>query len=201
MFDLNMLFLIFSIFLVISSFTLVIAWHPVFSLLSLVASFIFSAFLLFLLECELLGLLFIVVYVGAIAILFLFSIIMLESKLNNFSKNGLKYFRVGFIFGSIFLIFLSYEISLCFESHYNFNYFYLNIYQNWYDLIDSINDVEVYGQVLYSYYVLHFLMSGLILLLSLIAVITLTNNFISKQVVDQSLFKQLSRNSKFLFKE
>lgn len=140
-------------------------------------------------------------YVGAIAILFLFSIMMLESKLSNFSKNSLKYFPVGIIFGSIFLIVLFYEISLFLESNYNSNYFYLNVYQNWYDLIDSINDVEVYGQVLYSYYVLHFLISGLILLLILIGVTTLTNNFISEQVVDQSLFKQLSRNSKFLFKE
>lgn len=43
------------------------------------------------------------------------------------------------------------------------NLTYMNTYQNWYDLIDSISDVEVYGQVLYSYYVLQFLMSGLIL--------------------------------------
>ena len=201
MFDLNLLFYIFSIFLVISSFMVVFAWHPVFSLLFLVISFIFSAFLLFLLECELLGLLFIVVYVGAIAILFLFSIMMLESKLNNLSKNSIKYLPVGFVFGSGLLIFLFHEISISFENSYISNYFYLNIYQNWYDLIDSINNAEVYGQVLYSYYVLHFLMSGLILLLILIGVIVLTNTFVSKQVVDQSLFKQLSRNSRFLFKE
>ena len=60
----------------------------------------------------------------------LFSIMMLESKLSNFSKNSLKYFPVGVIFGSIFLILLFYEISLFFESNYNLNYFYLNIYQN-----------------------------------------------------------------------
>jgi len=43
------------------------------------------------------------------------------------------------------------------------NFTYLNTYQNWYDLIDSVCDIEVYGQVLYSYYVLQFLISGLIL--------------------------------------
>ena len=77
----------------------------------------------------------------------------------------------------------------------------LNTYQNWYDLIDSINDVEIYGQVLYSYYVLQFLISGLILLLILIGVVYLTNVFVAQQTLDQSLFKQLSRNSKFFFKE
>lgn len=124
---------------------------------------------------------------------------MLESKLSNFSINSLKYFPVGITFGGIFLIIVFYEIDLFFDSNYNPNNFYLNIYQNWYDLIDSTNDVEVYGQVLYSYYVLHFLISGLILLLVLIGVVTLTNNLESKRVVDQSLFKQLSRNSKSLF--
>ena len=105
MFGSNILFYLFSIFLVISAFMVVVAQHPVFSLLFLVASFIFSAFLLFLLECEFLALLFLVVYVGAIAILFLFSIMMLESKLNNLSKNSTKYVPVGFVFFFFFFFF------------------------------------------------------------------------------------------------
>lgn len=201
MFGSNILFYLFSIFLVISAFMVVVAQHPVFSLLFLVASFIFSAFLLFLLECEFLALLFLVVYVGAIAILFLFSIMMLESKLNNLSKNSTKYVPVGFVFSLFLLIFFFREISIHFKNNYNSNYLYLNTYQNWYDLIDSINDVEIYGQVLYSYYVLQFLISGLILLLILIGVVYLTNVFVAQQTLDQSLFKQLSRNSKFFFKE
>ena len=201
MFGSNILFYLFSIFLVISAFMVVVAQHPVFSLLFLVASFIFSAFLLFLLECEFLALLFLVVYVGAIAILFLFSIMMLESKLNNLSKNSTKYVPVGFVFCFFLLIFFFREISIHFKNNYNSNYLYLNTYQNWYDLIDSINDVEIYGQVLYSYYVLQFLISGLILLLILIGVVYLTNVFVAQQTLDQSLFKQLSRNSKFFFKE
>ena len=99
------------------------------------------------------------------------------------------------------LIFFFREISIHFKNNYNSNYLYLNTYQNWYDLIDSINDVEIYGQVLYSYYVLQFLISGLILLLILIGVVYLTNVFVAQQTLDQSLFKQLSRNSKFFFKE
>lgn len=199
--SLNILFYLFSIFLVVSAFLVVVAQHPVFSLLFLVASFIFSAFLLFLLECEFLALLFIVVYVGAIAILFLFSIMMLESKLSNLSKNSLKYMPVGFFFSFLFLVFLFQEISIHFNSDSNPNYGYLNIYQNWYDLIDSSIEVEVYGQILYSYYVLQFLISGLILLLILVGVVYLTNTFMTQQILEQSLFKQLSRNSKFFFKE
>jgi NADH:ubiquinone oxidoreductase subunit 6 (subunit J) len=70
MFSINLMFYIFSTSLVICAFMVVVAQHPVFSLLFLVGSFIFSAFILFLLECELLAFLFIIIYVGAIAVLF-----------------------------------------------------------------------------------------------------------------------------------
>ena len=73
-----------------------------------------------------------------------------------------------------------------------------NNYQNWYDLIDSITDVEVYGLVLYSYFVLQLLVVGLILLVVLIGVVYLTNTYsIDEQTLEQSSFKQLARESKF----
>ena len=75
---------------------------------------------------------------------------------------------------------------------------YLNNYQNWYDLTDSASDIVVYGEVLYFYYVFQVLISGLILLLVLIGVVYLTNVFTTKDVINQLLFKQLSRNSKFI---
>jgi NADH-quinone oxidoreductase subunit J len=192
----NFIFYFFSAALILSAVMVVVAQHPVFSLLFLVSSFIFSSFLLFLLECEFLALLFIVVYVGAIAILFLFSIMMLESKLINLSKNTIKYFPVGLVFSFVLLI----PILNVINNHFNdtaflYNSFYLNNYQNWYDLIDSTNDITVYGQVLYSYFVLQFLVAGLILLLILIGVVYLTNSY-EKHTVQQSQFRQLSRKAK-----
>ena len=201
MVDANIIFYLFSIFLVISAFMVVISRHAVFSLLFLVVSFLFASFLLVLLECEFLALLFIIVYVGAIAVLFLFAIMMLESKLSDLSKNVLKYVPAGIIFGIVLLIPMLREISIYFDKNAYSNSFYPNKFQNWYDLIDSTTDVEVYGQVLYSYYVLQVLIAGLILLMVLVGVVYLTNNFnTSKQSMDQAIFKQLSRESKFFFK-
>ena len=103
------------------------------------------------------------------------------------------------------LMLLGFSIITLYEVLYNFNEniftnsFYLNSYQNWYDLIDSVTDVEVCGQVLYSYFVLHFLIAGFILLLVLIGVVYLTNTYTSNKTVDQSTFKQLSVNSKFFY--
>lgn len=196
MLDSNLVFYLCSTALIFCAVMVVLAQHPVFSLLFLVASFIFSSFLLFLLECEFLALLFIVVYVGAIAILFLFSIMMLESKLTNLSKNTMKYFPVGIIFSLVLLTPLLNEINIHFSgTEIVSNSFYINKYQNWYDLIDSTSDVAVYGQVLYSYFVLQFLVAGLILLLILIGVVYLTNTF-EKHTIQQSIFKQLARSSK-----
>jgi NADH-quinone oxidoreductase subunit J len=178
----------------------VIAQHPVFSLLFLVSSFIFASIMLFMLECEFLALLFIVVYVGAIAILFLFAIMMLESKFNDLSKNAMKYVPVGFVFGVILLLPILNAIVHKFKGNDYYASFYLNKFQNWYDLADSITDVEVYGQVLYTYFVLQLLMAGLILLLVLVGVVYLTNSYnVSKQTLGQAVFKQLSRESKFFF--
>ena len=194
----NLLFYMFSIFLVFSALMVVISKHSIFSLLFLVSSFLFSAFLLLLLECEFLALLFIVVYVGAIAILFLFAVMMLESKLSDLHRNIIKYLPAGFFFGGITLFFLSIEISGNYKPNNYSSSFYLNELLNWYDLIDSVTDVEIYGQVLYSYFVLQVLVAGLILLLVLIGVVYLTNTYNSdNQTRGQNVFKQLARKSKY----
>lgn len=196
----NILFYLFSILLVISAFMVIVSSHPVFSLLFLVASFLLSSFLLFLLECEFLAILFITIYVGAIAVLFLFSIMMLESKLSNLSRNVMKYVPVGFLFCGITLLFVLQKISFFGEDSLNpsLNHMYLNNYQNWYDLVDSTSDIEVFGQVLYTYFVLQVLVAGLILLVVLVGVVYLTNTFNSEEkLLEQSVFKQLARESKF----
>lgn len=200
MLDSNILFYLFSILLIFCAFMVTVVKHPVFSLLFLVASFIFSAFMLFMLECEFLAFLFIVVYVGAVAILFLFAIMMLETKLSDLSKNVMKHLPVGVFFGFILLIPLVLEISSNFNSSTIYNSFYSNPFTNYYALVDAASDVEVYGQVLYSYFVLQFLVVGLILLVVLVGVVYLTNNYnVKKQRLDQAAFKQLARESKFFF--
>ena len=133
----------------------------------------------------------------AILVLFLFAVMLLESKFNNLSKNKIKYIPVGLVFSILLLTPLVMNINLNFTTTYNFHSIYLNIYQNWYDLVDSIRDVQVYSQILYSYYVLQFLISGLILMLMLIGVVYLTNSFHKQQINNQSIFKQLSRKVLF----
>ena len=193
----NLVFYFFSGVLVFSAIMVIIASHSVFSLLFLVLSFLASAFLLFMLECEFLALIFIVVYVGAIAVLFLFAVMMLDAKLQNLARNIFRYLPVGFLFGLGFLIPVLYHFSFGIKE--NANLFIQTSYLNWYDLLDLTSDVEVYGQVLYSYFALQFLVVGLILLVVLIGVVYLSNTYTSNRAVDQSTYKQLSVSSKFFY--
>lgn len=196
----TVMFQVFSLFLVISSILVITSSSSVLSLVFLILAFLFASFLLFLLECEFLALLFIIVYVGAIAVLFLFAIMMLETKSVNVERNDTRYLPTPIIFTVLLLAPLINQIQAHFGpsgktllySDYNF---YTNYYQNWYDLIDSANDIDVYGQVLYSYYVLQFLLAGFTLLLVLIGAVYLTNSF-EKDTTKQTGFKQLARKAK-----
>ena len=78
--------------------------NPVHSVLFLILSFIASSALLFFLEVEFIPFIFIVVYVGAIAVLFLFVVMMLDIKITTVNKDLLKYFPIGSLIGLFFLI-------------------------------------------------------------------------------------------------
>lgn len=193
----NLLFYFFSGVLVFSAIWVVVASHSVFSLLFLVLSFLSSAFLLFMLECEFLALIFIVVYVGAIAVLFLFSVMMLDAKLKKLTKNLFRYIPVGFFFALCFVFPVACQIF--FEVKKTNFFFAQSVYLNLYFLTDSIADIQVYGQVLYVYFILQFLIVGLILLVVLIGVVYLTNTYKNNKTFNQSVYKQLSVRSNFLY--
>jgi NADH:ubiquinone oxidoreductase subunit 6 (subunit J) len=144
----NLLIFFFSVVLIFSSVMVIIASHSIFSLLFLVLSFIMSAFILFIFECEFLALIFIVIYVGAIAVLFLFAVMLLDAKLQNLSRNIFTKLPLGFLFSLLFLIPIFYQIGV--ELKISKFFFSDSNYINWYDVIDSIiQDLSSYGQRFY----------------------------------------------------
>jgi NADH-quinone oxidoreductase subunit J len=193
----KLLFYVFSTALLLSAVMVILAQNAVYSVLFLVLSFIISASLLILLECEYMAFIFIIIYVGAIAVLFLFVVMMLDLKKNIIKKDFTKYFPVGSFIGLLFL----YEILFYITKNFNLNYYinqklYVNYYYNWFEKIDSLTEIEVIGQILYTKFVLQFLIAGDILLLAVISavVLTLKTHLINNK--NQSVFKQLSRQYK-----
>jgi NADH-quinone oxidoreductase subunit J len=193
----NILFYIFSSILILSSFMVIVVQNSIYSVLFLVLSFISSACILFLLKCEFLSLVFILIYVGAIAVLFLFVVMMLDLKTSNVKKDSLKYFPFGFVIGSVFLSEIILVVGDIFKKN-SYNSFLLdNTYVNWYDKLDSFTEIQAIGQVVYTQYVLQFLIAGNVLLLATVAAVVLTiNTNVTHSDKKQIIFKQLSRNYK-----
>lgn len=193
----NILFYLFSTVLILSSLMVITSQNAIYSVLFLVLSFLSSSCILFLLKCEFISLIFILIYVGAIAILFLFVIMMLDLKDYSFKKDTLKYFPFGLFIGSVFF----FEVVLVIENTFNLNPYdnllITNFYTNWYDKADTFTEINAIGQVVYTKYVLQFLVAGNILLLATLAAVVLTiNTELKINYKTQVIFKQLSRNYK-----
>jgi len=189
----TILFYFFSGMLLFSSLMIIVVKNAIYSILFLVLSFVMATGLLFLLESEFMSLIFIVIYVGAIAVLFLFVIMMLNIKVTNSVKDLLKYFPIGNFLGFVFLIEILLIIFESFNTNPYKNNFLFNFYTNWFEKIDSISDIESLGQILYTYYVPQFLIAGIILLIAVIGSVILTLSHKNIEVKKQDTFRQVSR--------
>ncbi len=181
---------------IISAIKVIVSKNPLHSVLFLVTSFLSSSILLFLFENEFLALFFLIIYLGAIAILFLFVVMMLDIKYRDLQTSRL-YLPVGALVGITLLVEIYGALSKVFSSDTNMSMFEHNSYVNWYDNLDALSDIYVLGQIFYTHYVLQILMAGLILYLAVIGVafLTVKSAFAKGEKREQSLFRQLSRKN------
>lgn len=168
-----------------SGWNVITTKSPISSVFWLVLAFINAALLLLLIGIEFLPILFIIVYVGAIAILFLFVIMLLNIKLVELNQNSTRYLPVSSIIAIIFLSQLLPTIP-------NYNNV-LGISSSLIDFNDIkiLNNIQYIGTVLYTEYWLYFLLSSLILLVSMIGAIILCLSHES-MIKRQDLFAQVA---------
>ena len=168
-----MTFSLFLLFLIFCSFGVISSRNPIHSILFLVCVFILSSVLLFCLEIEFLGLSFILIYVGAIAILFLFVVMMLDLKINDKIFNRLQYDLVTYFL--IFFFFLEIALPLSSLNSFTHSLYFSNFdWVNWSSQIETFTNIQAIGQVLYTYYFVFFLLAGFILFVSIIGSLMLT---------------------------
>ena len=104
--------------------------------------------------------------------------------------NNLKYFIFGVFAALSFLILVIPTVTNYYEfNHYTISLFN-NVLTNWWSE-DTLTEVEALGQILYTHYVLQFLVAGLILSLAVIGVVVLTVNLTSKNLATN--VRQISR--------
>ena len=200
----------------VSGIMVIQARNPVHSVLFLILVFFNCAGLLLLLGLDFFALIFLVVYVGAIAVLFLFVVMMLNIKLAEINEKKLRYLPIGGVLGFLFLleIFLIVDndliplvsnsetmISLQNSSFFTAKQAFLESSSNtgfdlsfvqWSQLLYTFSNIEAIGLYIYTYYFLFFLLASLILLVAMIGAIVLT---MSKgvSIKRQKVFQQNTR--------
>ncbi|AFC73543.1 NADH-quinone oxidoreductase subunit J [Rickettsia montanensis] len=179
-------FYLFATLITISSLCVVLSKSSVYSVLWLIFAFINGAGLMILLGAEFLAMMLIVIYVGAVAVLFLFVIMMLDMHFNKtitqLKENlALSIFIALIMFADLVIIILFGTKNINFNSNISFA------------ITNNISNTKAIGGVLYTDFMLPFQMAGLILFVAMIACITLT---LKKRegVKRQDISKQLRHN-------
>ena len=161
-------FYVFSLVAVLSALMVISARNPVHSVLFLILSFVNAAGLFVLLGAEFLAMILVVVYVGAVAVLFLFVVMMLDINFVKLREGFLQYLPFGALLGIVLII----ELGILFLTK-SFSENSLSKFVE-FPIMNEVENTKLIGQVLYTNYFYLFQISGLILLVAMVGSITLT---------------------------
>lgn len=158
-------FYIFSGTLITSATMVIMGRNPVHCVLFLILAFLNAAGLFLLAGAELLAMLLSIVYVGAVAVLFLFVVMMLDLNIQELSQRIARYRTIGAFVGIILMAELI-TVSLFWASHPTAAKVGINL--------ETPTNTHAIGTVLYTDYFYIFQLTGVILLVAMIGAITLT---------------------------
>jgi NADH:ubiquinone oxidoreductase subunit 6 (subunit J) len=173
---------IISFLILVNALMIIFNKNPIHSILFLVIVFVCTTGLLIIVGVEFIAMLFLVVYVGAITVLFLFVVMMLNIKIIELNERFISYIPIGIFIGLIFLLEVLFLISVnltplnysYFEKiDFSSNYFLLLV--DYFNILHLTN-IEQIANILYTKFVYLFILSGLILLIAMIGSIILTLN-------------------------
>jgi NADH-quinone oxidoreductase subunit J len=160
-------FYLFATLTVASAFMVIASRNPVQSVLFLIFAFVNAAGLFLLLGAEFLAMILVIVYVGAVAVLFLFVVMMLDVDFAALRQGFLQYLPVGALIGVVFLL----ELVLIVGA-YVVDPQLIRVQPS--TMVPSVTNTEAIGRVLYTQYFYFFQAAGLILLVAMIGAIVLT---------------------------
>ena len=184
----EMIFYFFSSIIVLAALLVVMSRNPVHSVLWLILTFFGSSGLFILLGAEFLALILMIVYVGAVAVLFMFVVMMLNINFSELRSGFTRYLPVGLLIGLVLFV----ELNLVFSDWIPGNSFKPKI--------QSINDTDIentkqLGLVLYTDFILYFQLAGIILLIAMIGAIVLTHQK-KRSIKRQDILTQIYRDPK-----
>ena len=159
----SLFFYLFSFIITACAVMVISSRNPVHSVLFLILAFFNAGALFVILGAEFLAMMLVIVYVGAVAVLFLFVVMMLNINFSKVKEGFQKYFPIGSLIGFILfieIILMVFSGDLLVNKNYEFN--------------DNIPNTHKIGSLLYTEYIYVFQLSGLILLVAMVGAIVLT---------------------------
>jgi NADH-quinone oxidoreductase subunit J len=180
-------FYLFAVLAVVAAVMVIVAKNPVHAVLYLILAFFNAAGLFILLGAEFLAMILIIVYVGAVAVLFLFVVMMLDVDFAELKAGFIKNAPVGLLVGGIVLA----ELVLLFAGR-GFGLGTAHAPGAAANAAAGVSNTQALGLVLYTRYVYYFEVAGLILLVAMIGAIVLTLSH-KPGVKRQSIAKQVAR--------
>ncbi len=178
-------FYLFAGLCVASAFMVIAARNPVHSVLYLILAFVNAAGLFLLLGAEFLAMILVIVYVGAVAVLFLFVVMMLDVDFTELREGFLQYLPIGGLVGAVFLA----EILLVVGA-WSIGPGIPRVIAA--PIPESISNTEAIGLVLYTRYLYFFQAAGVVLLVAMIGAIVLTLRH-KENIKRQSVAAQVAR--------
>jgi NADH-quinone oxidoreductase subunit J len=160
-------FYLFAGVCVASAVMVIVSRNPVHSVLYLILAFVNASGLFILMGAEFLGMMLIVVYVGAVAVLFLFVIMMLDVDFVELREGFLEYLPIGLLIGAIFVVELLLIVGGKVIDPGTARQITAAIPAN-------VSNTEALGLVLYTKYIHYFQIAGMVLLVAMIGAIVLT---------------------------
>ena len=185
----SLFFYFFSTIAVFAAGLVTISRNTVYSVFFLILVFITISFLFIMIGAEFLGMIMLIVYVGAVAVLFLFVVMMLNITEQITKKPSRKGFINNISIGSIAGIIIFLELLVVIGG-WKYKGSFIPISNS--NLDQNISNTHALGRVLYTDYIHLFQISGMILLVAMIGAITLTFNR-RENIKRQSYLKQIQR--------
>jgi NADH-quinone oxidoreductase subunit J len=164
---LALFFYLFAGICVASAVMVIVSRNPVHSVLYLILAFVNASGLFVLMGAEFLAMILVVVYVGAVAVLFLFVIMMLDVDFTELREGFSQYLPVGLVIGGIFLFELLLTVGVWVINPTVTKSITAPIPAN-------VSNTEALGLVLYTTYIHYFQVAGMVLLVAMIGAIVLT---------------------------
>ena len=182
-------FYMFAVILVASAAMVISAKNPVHSVLFLILTFFNAAGIFVLLGAEFLAMILVIVYVGAVAVLFMFVVMMLDINFVELRQGFLQYLPIGAFIGIILIVELLALVSGWSITSETIS----NISDPKPDITVTTN-THALGQIIYTKYLYLFQSAGIILLVAMIGAIVLTHRQ-RTGVKKQDISSQLARRS------